>query len=68
MMYPVLVKVRWEEFGHLFKLRDTYTQMGFSILANWVRHAICSQLRSSRLQKFADILTFVRHPSSPIRS
>lgn len=36
MMYPVLVKVRWEDFGRLFKLRDTYTQMGFSILANWV--------------------------------
>ena len=37
MMYPVLVKVRWEDFTHLFRLRDTYRQMGFSLLANWVR-------------------------------
>ena len=36
MMYPVLVKVRWEEFSKLFQLRDTYRQMGFSLLANWV--------------------------------
>ena len=36
MMYPVLVKVRWEDFGNLFKLRDTYLQMGFSLLANWL--------------------------------
>ena len=34
MMYPVLVKVRWESFGDLFKLRDTYKQLAFSVLAN----------------------------------
>lgn len=36
MMFPVLVKVRWESFGELFKLKDTYVQMGFSLLANWI--------------------------------
>lgn len=40
MMYPVLVKVRWESFGNLFKLRDTYRQMAFSVLANWVMRTL----------------------------
>ena len=40
MMYPVLVKVRWESFGNLFTLKDTYMQMGFSLLANWVMRTL----------------------------
>ena len=40
MMYPVLVKVRWESFGDLFKLRDTYKQLAFSVLANWVMRTL----------------------------
>jgi ACR3 family arsenite efflux pump ArsB len=50
MMYPVLVKVRWEDFGNLFKLRDTYTQMGFSLLANWVCYRIFFTRSESKLK------------------
>ena len=37
MMYPVLVKVRYEAFGAIFRKRDTYRQLLFSVSANWVR-------------------------------
>lgn len=36
MMYPVLVKVRYEAFGYIFRKRDTYRQLAFSVAANWV--------------------------------
>lgn len=36
MMYPVLVKVRYESFGAIFRKRDTYRQLLFSVSANWV--------------------------------
>ncbi len=36
MMYPVLVKVRYESFGVIFRKRDTYRQLLFSVSANWV--------------------------------
>lgn len=36
MMYPVLVKVKYESFGAIFRKRDTFRQLAFSILANWV--------------------------------
>ena len=36
MMYPVLVKVRYESFGAIFRKRDTYRQLVFSVSANWV--------------------------------
>lgn len=68
MMYPVLVKVRWEDFGHLLKLRDTYMQMGFSLLANWVRFVIYSHLRPYRTQTIFDNIAFSLHPLSTIRS
>lgn len=36
MMYPVLVKIKYETFGVLFSKRDTFRQLAFSIIANWV--------------------------------
>ena len=45
MMYPVLVKVRYESFGAIFRKRDTYRQLLFSVSANWVRRQ--SDRRSS---------------------
>lgn len=36
MMYPVLVKVRYESFGAIFRRRETYKQLAFSVAANWV--------------------------------
>ena len=36
MMYPVLVKVRYEAFGAIFRNRDTYRKLLFSVTANWV--------------------------------
>ena len=36
MMYPVLVKVKYESFGAIFRKRDTYRQLLFSVSANWV--------------------------------
>lgn len=36
MMYPVLVKVRYESFMNIFRLRDTYRQLIFSICSNWL--------------------------------
>ena len=39
MMWPVLIKVKYEVFGELFRLRETYIQLSFSIAANWVRYS-----------------------------
>ena len=35
MMFPVLVKVRYEALGAIFRHRDTYRQLLFSLTANW---------------------------------
>ena len=40
MMYPVLVKVKYESFGAIFRKRDTYRQLLFSVSANWVSSII----------------------------
>ena len=54
MMYPVLVKVRYESFGAIFRKRDTYRQLLFSVSANWVSH---SQSNLSHITRFAFLLT-----------
>ena len=36
MMFPVLVKVKWESFGSILRRRDTHRQLLFSLSANWV--------------------------------
>ena len=36
MMWPVLVKVRYEKFGEIMRLKGTLSQIGFSMAANWL--------------------------------
>ncbi len=36
MMWPVLVKVRYEKFGEIMRLKGTLAQLGFSMAANWL--------------------------------
>ena len=38
MMWPVLVKVKYEAFGALFRLRETWKQIAFSMISNWVSY------------------------------
>jgi ACR3 family arsenite efflux pump ArsB len=36
MMYPILCKVRYESLHRVFKTREIWVQMGFSIVLNWI--------------------------------
>jgi ACR3 family arsenite transporter len=36
MMYPVLVKVKYEAFPAIFRKKQIWIQIGFSLLANWI--------------------------------
>ncbi len=36
MMYPILVKVRYESLGSLLKLRELWIQVLFSFIVNWI--------------------------------
>jgi len=36
MMWPVLVKVKYESFGAIFRLSGTWKQIAFSMAANWL--------------------------------
>lgn len=36
MMWPVLCKVRYENIYFMFKKKDTYIQILYSLVANWV--------------------------------
>ncbi|KAJ5337117.1 Arsenical-resistance protein ACR3 [Penicillium brevicompactum] len=36
MMYPILCKVRFESLHHVFKTKDIWAQMAFSMLLNWI--------------------------------
>ncbi|KAK4128598.1 arsenical-resistance protein ACR3 [Parathielavia appendiculata] len=50
MMYPILCKVQYEKLHVVFKSREIWVQMGFSIIINWIvaplvmAWADCSQL------------------------
>lgn len=36
MMYPILCKVRYETLHLVFRERDIWIQIGFSIFVNWI--------------------------------
>jgi ACR3 family arsenite transporter len=36
MMYPILCKVRFESLHHVFRTKDIWIQMAFSIILNWI--------------------------------
>ncbi|KAL2833804.1 sodium bile acid symporter family-domain-containing protein [Aspergillus cavernicola] len=36
MMYPILCKVRYESLHHVFKTRQIWIQIAFSIVVNWI--------------------------------
>lgn len=36
MMYPILCKVKFETLHHVFRKREIWTQVGFSIFVNWI--------------------------------
>jgi ACR3 family arsenite transporter len=36
MMYPILCKVRYESLHHVFRTRQIWIQIGFSIFVNWI--------------------------------
>jgi ACR3 family arsenite transporter len=36
MMYPILCKVKFETLHHIFRKRDIWVQIGFSIVVNWI--------------------------------
>ncbi|KAE8156874.1 sodium bile acid symporter family-domain-containing protein [Aspergillus tamarii] len=36
MMYPILCKVRYESLHHVFKTRQVWIQIAFSVVVNWI--------------------------------
>ncbi len=36
MMYPILCKVQYEKLHEIFRTREIWTQLGFSIIINWI--------------------------------
>lgn len=36
MMYPILCKVRYETLHHVFRTREVWIQIAFSIFVNWI--------------------------------
>jgi ACR3 family arsenite transporter len=36
MMYPILCKVQYEALHHVFKRREIWIQIGFSLIVNWI--------------------------------
>ena len=36
MMYPILCKVQYESLYQVFRQRDIWVQLGFSIVVNWI--------------------------------
>merc|ERR1712137_419133 len=36
MMYPILCKVKYESLHHVFRKREIWVQIGFSIVMNWI--------------------------------
>ncbi|KAB5530434.1 putative arsenite efflux transporter [Coniochaeta sp. 2T2.1] len=36
MMYPILCKVQYESLHHVFRSRQVWVQLGFSLVVNWI--------------------------------
>lgn len=36
MMYPILLKIRYETLHHAFRTRQIWTQIAFSVFVNWI--------------------------------
>ncbi|KAK3329551.1 sodium bile acid symporter family-domain-containing protein [Apodospora peruviana] len=36
MMYPILCKVQYEKLHHVFRERQVWVQLGFSVVVNWI--------------------------------
>ncbi|KAL8760554.1 MAG: hypothetical protein Q9184_003265 [Pyrenodesmia sp. 2 TL-2023] len=36
MMYPILLKIRYETLHHVFRTRQIWTQIAFSVFVNWI--------------------------------
>lgn len=36
MMYPILCKIRYESLHHVFRTREVWIQMAFSVFLNWI--------------------------------
>ncbi|KAJ5794062.1 hypothetical protein N7457_000661 [Penicillium paradoxum] len=36
MMYPILCKIRFESLHHVFRTKEIWIQMAFSVLLNWI--------------------------------
>jgi ACR3 family arsenite transporter len=36
MMYPILCKVQYEKLHVVFKTREIWIQLGFSVIVNWI--------------------------------
>jgi ACR3 family arsenite transporter len=36
MMYPILCKVQYEKLHEVFRTREIWIQLGFSIVINWI--------------------------------
>jgi ACR3 family arsenite transporter len=36
MMYPILCKVKYETLHHVFRRREVWVQIGFSVVLNWI--------------------------------
>ena len=57
MMYPILCKVKYESLHHVFKTRQIWIQIGFSLIVNWIVAPLLMVLHLSHLFHLSMTLT-----------
>lgn len=73
MMYPILCKVRYESLHHVFRTRQIWIQIAFSIFVNWIiapffmvgRSLIVPPIDSTNVQSIQLALAWAFLPDEP---
>lgn len=62
MMYPILCKVKFETLHRVFRKRDIWVQIGFSVVVNWIVAPLVMVCLSFSSSVVLDILHSTKKP------